>query len=69
MIDVFQQPFMARALAAGVIASFLLPLLGNFLIPKKLSLLGDASSHFVFASLAVSALVGLRSGVLSYLMA
>ncbi|MEM4303362.1 MAG: metal ABC transporter permease [Candidatus Caldarchaeum sp.] len=69
MIDVFQQPFMARALAAGVIASFLLPLLGNFLIPKKLSLLGDASSHFVFASLAVSALVGLSSGVLSYPLA
>ncbi len=66
MIDLFQQPFMLRALAASLIAGFLLPLLGNFLVPKKLSLLGDASSHFIFASLAVSALMGVGSGLIAY---
>ncbi len=66
MIDLFQQPFMLRALAASLIAGFLLPLLGNFLVPKKLSLLGDASSHFVFASLAVSTLIGVGGGFVAY---
>jgi len=69
MIEVFQQAFMLRALAAAAIAGLALPLLGNFIVPKKLSLLGDSSSHFTFAALALGALLGFFNIILVYVMA
>ncbi|GBC68932.1 Manganese transport system membrane protein MntB [archaeon HR01] len=69
MIEPFTQSFMLRALAAAAVAGFLLPLIGCFIVPKKLSLLGDSSSHFTFAALAIGALAGVFSIFLVYLMA
>ncbi len=68
MIEPFQQPFMLRAFAAAVLSGITLPLVGSFLVPKKLSLLGDASSHFTFAALAVAALAGLGFIMLPYVI-
>lgn len=68
-MEAFQQPSMLRAFAAAAISGLLLPLLGNFLVPKKLSLLGDASSHFTFAALAIGALVGFVNIAIAYVMA
>ncbi|MEM4591470.1 MAG: metal ABC transporter permease [Nitrososphaerota archaeon] len=55
---------MQRAFLAALVAGFLLPFVGCFIVPKKLSLLGDSSSHFVLASLALGAFFGV-SGVLA----
>jgi zinc transport system permease protein len=68
MIEPFQQPFMLRAFAAAILSGITLPLIGSFLVPKKLSLLGDASSHFTFAALAVAALAGLGLFMLPYII-
>ncbi|MEM1938029.1 MAG: metal ABC transporter permease [Candidatus Caldarchaeum sp.] len=67
MIEALQQPFIQRALAAAVIAGFLLPLMGSYLVPKKLALLGDASSHVAFAALAITTLLGLSNSLIPYL--
>lgn len=67
MMEIFNQPFMQRAFLAALISGFLLPLMGNYLIPKKLSLLGDASSHVAFAAIAVSVLIGYTDNLLLYL--
>ncbi len=69
MIEVFQYNFMLRALAAAAIAGLVLPLVGNFIVPKKLSLLGDSSSHFIFAALALGALAGFVNIFMVYAMA
>ncbi|MEM2034007.1 MAG: metal ABC transporter permease [Candidatus Caldarchaeum sp.] len=61
------QPFMQRALGAAVVTGLLLPLIGNYLVPKRLSLLGDASSHAAFAVIALSSLLGFRETLLTYL--
>ncbi|MCS6769248.1 MAG: metal ABC transporter permease [Candidatus Caldarchaeum sp.] len=66
MIDFFTQPFMVRGFAAAAVAGFTLPLLGVFLVPKKLSLLGDASSHVALASLMVAVFAGIPTGVFIY---
>jgi len=69
MIEFIQSPFMVRALLTGALVGFLIPLLGNFIVPKKLSLLGDASSHFIFAGTTISFLLGFSTGALAYPMA
>ncbi|MDW8084551.1 MAG: metal ABC transporter permease [Candidatus Caldarchaeum sp.] len=67
MIEILQLPFMQRALAAGALAGFLLPLVGNYIVPKKLSLLGDASSHIAFAAIGVTTLFGFVTDLIVYL--
>jgi len=67
--EALQEPFMQRALVAAAVAGFILPLTGCFIVPKRLSLLGDSSSHFVLASLALGSLLGLEGGYASYIAA
>ncbi|MDW8073436.1 MAG: metal ABC transporter permease [Nitrososphaerota archaeon] len=57
---------MQRAFLAAAVAGFILPFVGNFIVPKKLSLLGDSSSHFVLASLALGALFGVSGMYVAY---
>ncbi|MEM0440541.1 MAG: metal ABC transporter permease [Candidatus Caldarchaeum sp.] len=68
MIELLQLPFIQRSLTAAVIAGFLLPLIGNYIVPKKLSLLGDSSSHVAFAAMGVTALLGLGTDFLVYVL-
>lgn len=57
---------MQRAFLAAAVAGFLLPFVGCFIVPKRLSLLGDSSSHFVLASVALGALFGVSGVLLAY---
>ncbi len=66
MLGVFSEPFMLMALAAAAVSGFLLPLVGGFIVPRRLSLLGDSSSHFAFAAIAVGALLGVSGVFLAY---
>lgn len=68
MIELLQLPFIQRSLTAAAIAGFLLPLIGNYIVPKKLSLLGDSSSHVAFAAIGVTALLGLTTDAFVYFL-
>ncbi|MEM0482564.1 MAG: metal ABC transporter permease [Nitrososphaerota archaeon] len=59
---------MQRAFLAGLVAGFILPFVGCFIVPKRLSLLGDSSSHFVLASVALGALFGFSGVYLAYVV-
>ena len=44
--------FMQRAILAGSIIAIICPLIGSFLILKRLSMIGDALSHTSMAGIA-----------------
>ncbi|GAB6876350.1 metal ABC transporter permease [Thermaerobacter litoralis] len=52
LAGMFQYDFMIRALSAGVLVGLLAPVVGTFLVLRRLSLLGDALAHVALAGLA-----------------
>ncbi|HZQ28852.1 MAG TPA: metal ABC transporter permease [Acidimicrobiales bacterium] len=54
----FDRTFMQLALAAGVVVGLCAPLIGVFLVQKRLSLLGDGVGHVAFAGVAGGVLAG-----------
>jgi zinc transport system permease protein len=48
----FDETFMQLALAAGVVVGACAPLIGAFLVQKRMSLLGDGIGHIAFAGVA-----------------
>ena len=57
MFEILQYGFMQRALMAGIIVGILCPLIGIFIVLRRMSLIGDSLSHV--------ALAGVAAGVLS----
>ena len=57
--EVFTLPFMQRAYLAALLVGALLPTVGSFVVPKRLSLLGDTSAHIAFGAAAFASLIGL----------
>jgi zinc transport system permease protein len=55
----FDQTFMQLALAAGVVVGACAPLIGAFLVQKRMSLLGDGIGHIAFAGVAGGILLGI----------
>lgn len=74
MLEILQQPFMVRALLAGIIIAVLLGWLGVYVVTRKLSFIGDGIAHASLAGVAASILLGLDtlpvtialSGVLAF---
>lgn len=62
LAEMLQQSFMVRALEAGVIVGLLCPLVGLFLVLRRLSLLADTLSHVALAGVAGGLLVGIPPG-------
>ncbi len=58
MPEFLQFGFMQRALAAGVVMSVVCPLIGVFLVPRRLSLIADTLAHVALAGVAVGLLLG-----------
>jgi len=58
MPDFLQFGFMQRAFAAGAIMAVVCPLIGVFLVPRRLSLIADTLAHVALAGVAVGLLVG-----------
>jgi zinc transport system permease protein len=54
----FDRDYMQLALAAGVVVGLSAPLIGTFLVQRRLSLLGDGIGHLAFAGVAFGLLVG-----------
>lgn len=54
----FDLPFMQRALAAGLIVGVFAPMIGTFLVQRRMSLIGDGLGHVAFAGVAAGLLAG-----------
>jgi zinc transport system permease protein len=54
----FDLGFMQRALAAGLVVGVFAPLIGTFLVQKRLSLIGDGIGHVAFAGVGAGLLFG-----------
>jgi zinc transport system permease protein len=55
----FDLHFMQRALAAGLIVGAFAPLIGTFLVQKRMSLIGDGIGHVAFAGVGAGLLLGI----------
>ena len=54
----FEREYMQLALVAGVVVGACAPLIGTFLVHKRMSLLGDGIGHLAFAGVAGGLLLG-----------
>jgi zinc transport system permease protein len=52
----FELPFMQRALVAGLVVGVFAPMIGAFLVQRRMSLIGDGIGHVAFAGVAVGLL-------------
>lgn len=59
-MTMFSYNFMQRALIAGIIIAIICPLIGNFLVLKRYSMIGDTLSHSSFAGVAIGLAVGVN---------
>jgi zinc transport system permease protein len=55
----FELEFMQRALVAGLVVGVFAPLIGTFLVQKRMSLIGDGIGHVAFAGVGAGLLVGI----------
>ena len=53
-MEIFQYDFMVRALIAASIVGLICPLMGMFIVLRKLSLIGDSLSHIALSGIAAS---------------
>ncbi|MDQ6716384.1 MAG: metal ABC transporter permease [Actinomycetota bacterium] len=53
MLDILSYDFMQRALVAAVLVGLVAPLVGVFLVQRRLSLIGDGMGHVALAGVAV----------------
>jgi len=54
----FEREYMQLALAAGLVVGVCGPLIGAFLVQKRMSLMGDGMGHLAFAGVAGAILLG-----------
>lgn len=54
----FDRTYMQLALAAGMVVGICAPLIGTFLVQKRMSLIGDGIGHVAFAGVAAGLLLG-----------
>jgi zinc transport system permease protein len=58
MPEFLQFGFMQRAFAAGAVMAIVCPLIGVFLVPRRLSLIADTLAHVALAGVAIGLLMG-----------
>jgi zinc transport system permease protein len=54
----FELAFMQRALIAGLVVGAFAPLIGTFLVQKRMSLIGDGIGHIAFAGVGAGIVAG-----------
>lgn len=59
MLEVFQYGFMQRAVFTGFLIALVCPVVGVFLVIRRLAMIGDALSHISLTGVAVSLFWGL----------
>ncbi|MFA6197543.1 MAG: metal ABC transporter permease [Patescibacteria group bacterium] len=60
MIEMFQLPFMQRALLAGVVLAAILAYLGIFVVLRKMSFFSDGVAHASLAGVAIGIMVSVN---------
>lgn len=58
MTDLLTYPFMQRALLAALLVGAAAPLVGIFLVQRRMSLIGDGMGHVALAGVAIGVLTG-----------
>ncbi|WP_099352250.1 metal ABC transporter permease [Fredinandcohnia onubensis] len=61
--DIFQYEFLQNAFLSGLLIGFIAPLLGVFIVVRRLSLIADALSHVTLAGIAASLLLEKKLGL------
>jgi len=59
ILDILQYDFMQRAILAGLIIGVISPIIGTFLVLRRLSFIGDTLSHTTLAGVAAGVLLGI----------
>ncbi|MGH2707535.1 MAG: metal ABC transporter permease [Actinomycetota bacterium] len=59
MLEMLELGFMQRALVAGALAGAVAPLVGTFVVQRRLSLIGDGLGHIAFAGVGAAIFFGL----------
>ncbi len=57
-VEMFSSPLMQRALVAAVVVGLAAPVMGTYLVQRRLSLLGDGIGHVALTGVAAGWLVG-----------
>lgn len=65
--NIFQYEFLQNAFLSGVLIGLIAPLLGVFIVVRRLSLIADALSHVTLAGIAASLLLSKKVFILSQL--
>jgi zinc/manganese transport system permease protein len=63
IIELFQLPFMQRALLGGILTGLMGGMLGSFTILRQLSFFSDALGHSALLGISVSLLIGINPSV------
>jgi zinc transport system permease protein len=58
-LDIFLEPFFQRALLGGILIGLTAPLMGTFLVLRRLSMIGDTLAHVSIAGVALGFLLNL----------
>lgn len=58
MLEILQYDFMQRALLSGILIGMISPVIGTFLVLRRLSFIGDTLSHSALAGVAAGILLG-----------
>ncbi len=59
ILDFLAYEYMVRSLIAGIIIAITCPMIGNFIVAKRLSMISDTLAHITFAGVALGILVRL----------
>lgn len=59
-MEIFQMDFMRRAFIVAVLISIITPLIGNVIVLKRLSSIGDALSHSGLAGVTIGLCIGIN---------
>ncbi len=54
----FELGFMQRALVAGIVVGIFAPMIGTFVVQKRMSLIGDGIGHLAFAGIGAGLVAG-----------
>ena len=60
MIDIFSYPFMIKAFIVAIMIGIIAPCIGTTLVLKRLSAIGDATSHFALAGICTGLLLNIN---------
>ncbi|PFG35376.1 zinc transport system permease protein [Flavimobilis soli] len=63
IVEMLQTPLMQRALLAALLVGIVAPVMGTYLVQRKLSLLGDGIGHVALTGVALGWLVGAAMGL------